>query len=461
MSFREESDSIGTIKVQKDRLWGAQTQRSLQNFKIGGVSERMPIELIHALTLVKKNAAKANMQLKLLDTSKAKAIIQAADEVLDNQWNDHFPLVVWQTGSGTQSNMNVNEVLANRAIQIQGGKPGDKSIHPNDDVNKGQSSNDVFPTAMHIATVKTLHTQLLASLKALIESLNKKSDEFSKIIKIGRTHLMDATPLTLGQEFSGYTSQMQVNLKRLESCMTRLYPLTLGGTAVGTGLNTHPEFAKLVISFIAKETSLPFVPSYNTFATSSGHDDLVELSGLLKTLACSLMKLGNDIRLMASGPRAGLNEVFIPANEPGSSIMPGKVNPTQSEALTMVCAEVIGCDMAVSMGGSQGHFELNVFKPLIIFNILRAIRLLSDACNSFHKHCIQGLKANTEQMKNNVDRSLMLVTALAPHIGYDKAAAIAKAAYQNKTTLREEAIRLAYISPEEFDKLIQAEKMTK
>ena len=461
MSFREESDSIGTIKVPKDRLWGAQTQRSLQNFKIGGTSERMPIELVHALALVKKSAARANTQLNLLDSSKAKAIIQAADEVLKGQWDDHFPLVVWQTGSGTQSNMNVNEVLANRAIQIQGGKLGDKSIHPNDDVNKGQSSNDAFPTAMHISAVKILHIHLLTALKALIESLNKKTDEFSKIIKIGRTHLMDATPLTLGQEFSGYTSQMQVNLKRLENCLTRLYPLTLGGTAVGTGLNAHPDFAKLTISFIAKETSLPFVPSYNSFATSSAHDDLVELSSLLKTLACGLMKLGNDIRLMASGPRAGLNEIFIPTNEPGSSIMPGKVNPTQSEALTMVCAEVIGCDIAVSVGGSQGHFELNVFKPLIIFNILRALRLLSDACNSFNKHCIQGLKANKEQLKQNVDRSLMLVTALVPHIGYDKAATIAKAAYQNKTTLREEAIRSSYISPEEFDSLIQPEKMTK
>ena len=461
MSFREESDSIGTIKVPKDRLWGAQTQRSLQNFKIGGMSERMPIELIHALALVKKSAARANTQLNLLDSSKAKAIIQAADEVLKGQWDDHFPLVVWQTGSGTQSNMNVNEVLANRAIQIQGGEPGDKSIHPNDDVNKGQSSNDVFPTAMHISAVQMLHAHLLTALKALIESLDKKTNEFSKIIKIGRTHLMDATPLTLGQEFSGYTSQMKVHLKRLENCLTRLYPLTLGGTAVGTGLNTHPDFAKIAISFIAKETSYPFVPSYNSFATSSAHDDLVELSSLLKTLACGLMKLGNDIRLMASGPRAGLNEIFIPANEPGSSIMPGKVNPTQSEALTMVCAEVIGCDMAVSVGGSQGHFELNVFKPLIIFNILRELRLLSDACNSFNKNCIQGLKANKEQLKQNVDRSLMLVTALAPHIGYDKAAAIAKAASQNKSTLREEALRSSYISPEEFDNLIQAEKMTK
>ncbi len=461
MSFREESDSIGTIKVPKDRLWGAQTQRSLQNFKIGGMSERMPIELIHALALVKKSAARANTQLNLLDSSKAKAIIQAADEVLKGQWDDHFPLVVWQTGSGTQSNMNVNEVLANRAIQIQGGEPGDKSIHPNDDVNKGQSSNDVFPTAMHISAVQMLHAHLLTALKALIESLDKKTNEFSKIIKIGRTHLMDATPLTLGQEFSGYTSQMKVHLKRLENCLTRLYPLTLGGTAVGTGLNTHPDFAKIAISFIAKETSYPFVPSYNSFATSSAHDDLVELSSLLKTLACGLMKLGNDIRLMASGPRAGLNEIFIPANEPGSSIMPGKVNPTQSEALTMVCAEVIGCDMAVSVGGSQGHFELNVFKPLIIFNILRELRLLSDACNSFNKNCIQGLKANKEQLKQNVDRSLMLITALAPHIGYDKAAAIAKAASQNKSTLREEAIRSSYISPEEFDNLIQAEKMTK
>ena len=459
MSFREESDSIGKIKVPADRLWGAQTQRSLQNFKIGGLSESMPIEIIHALALVKKSSAQANKQLNLLDSSKADAIIQAADEVLKGQWNDHFPLVVWQTGSGTQSNMNVNEVLANRAIQIRGGQPGDKSIHPNDDVNKGQSSNDVFPTAMHISAVKILHSQLLTALKALIESLNKKTSEFSKILKIGRTHLMDATPLTLGQEFSGYASQMKVNLERLENCLKRLYPLTLGGTAVGTGLNAHPNFAKLAISFIAKETKHPFVPSYNTFATSSGHDDLVELSSLLKTLACSLMKLGNDIRLMASGPRAGLNEIFIPANEPGSSIMPGKVNPTQSEALTMVCTEVIGCDTAVSIGGSQGHFELNTFKPLIIFNILRALRLLSDACNSFNKNCIQNLKANKEQLKQNVERSLMLVTALTPHIGYDKAASIVKAAYQNKSTLKEEAVRLAYMSPEEFDRLLHPETM--
>ncbi len=459
MSFREESDSLGVVRILKDRLWGAQTQRSLENFRIGGLSERMPIEVIYALALVKKNAARANEKLSLLSKEKTKAIIQAADEIMQGRWDKHFPLVVWQTGSGTQSNMNVNEVLANRAIQILGGQPGDKSVHPNDDVNKGQSSNDVFPTAMHIVAVSQVHAHLLKSVKNLEESLNSKAKEFADVIKVGRTHLMDATPLSLGQEFSGYAHQLSVNQQRIKDSLSRLYSLTLGGTAVGTGLNAHPDFAKLAISFIAGESGYPFVPVKNRFSASSAHDDLVELSGALKTLACSLMKLANDIRLMSSGPRAGLNELFIPSNEPGSSIMPGKVNPTQSEALTMVCTEVVGCDVAVSIGGANGHFELNVFKPMIIFNVLRSIRLLADASESFRIKCVEGIKANKDQLKQNLERSLMLVTALNPHIGYDKAAQIAKAAYQNGTTLREEALRLGYITAEEFDRIVQPEDM--
>ena len=459
MSFREESDSLGVVHIPKDRLWGAQTQRSLENFRIGGLSERMPIEVIYALALVKKNAARANEKLFLLSKEKTEAIVQAADEIMQGQWDKHFPLVVWQTGSGTQSNMNVNEVLANRAIQILGGQLGDKSVHPNDDVNKGQSSNDVFPTAMHIVAVSQVRAHLLKSVKNLEESLNSKAKEFADVIKVGRTHLMDATPLSLGQEFSGYAHQLVSNRARIKDCLSRLYSLTLGGTAVGTGLNAPPDFAHLVISFIAEESGCPFVPVKNRFSASSAHDDLLELSGALKTLACSLMKLANDIRLMASGPRAGLNELFIPSNEPGSSIMPGKVNPTQSEALTMVCAEVMGCDVAVSIGGASGHFELNVFKPMIIFNILRAIRLLADASESFKINCVDGIKVNKQQLKKNLDRSLMLVTALNPHIGYDKAAQIAKAAYQNGTTLREEALRLGYITAEEFDRIVRPEDM--
>lgn len=459
MSFRKESDSLGVVCIPKDRLWGAQTQRSLENFRIGGRSEKMPIEMIRALALVKKCAARVNGELSLLDNKKVQAIVQAADEVMQGQWDEHFPLVVWQTGSGTQSNMNVNEVIANRAIQILGGQLGDKSVHPNDDVNKCQSSNDVFPTAMHIVVVDQLHTRLLKALNSLEESLCSKAKEFARIIKVGRTHLMDATPIGLDQEFSGYAHQLRSNQLRIKDSLSRLYPLTLGGTAVGTGLNAHPDFANRSIALIAKETRYPFVPVKNRFSSSSAHDDLVELSGVLKTTACSLMKLGNDIRFMASGPRAGLNEIFIPSNEPGSSIMPGKVNPTQSEALTMVCAEVIGCDAAVAIGGASGHFELNVFKPLIIFNMLRAIRLLSDAGDSFQKHCVEDIKANKGQLKRNLDRSLMLVTALNPHIGYDKAAQIAKAAYQNGTTLREEALRLKYITAEEFDRIIQPKNM--
>jgi len=459
MSFRKESDSLGVVCIPEDRLWGAQTQRSLENFSIGGVSERIPLSLIHALAIVKKAAAKANKEFSLLDPDKAKAIIQAADEVIQGQLDNHFPLVVWQTGSGTQSNMNVNEVIANRSIQIMGGCLGDKSVHPNDDVNKGQSSNDVFPTAMHIVAVKEVHSRLMGALKSLEQSIQSKEKEFSNILKVGRTHLMDATPLSLAQEFSGYAHQLAVNRLRLKDCLSRLYYLTLGGTAVGTGLNAHPDFSSKAIAFIAEETGYPFSPSKNFFATSSAHDDLVELSGVLKTIACGLMKLGNDIRLMASGPRAGFNELIIPSNEPGSSIMPGKINPTQSEALTMVCAEVMGCDMAVCVGGSQGHFELNVFKPLIIFNILRSIRLLADASESFKVRCIDGIKANKERLKENIEKSLMLVTALNPYIGYDKAAQIAKEAYKNGTTLRKEALRLGYVSGEDFDRIVQPEEM--
>ena len=459
MSFREESDSLGVVRIPADRLWGAQTQRALKNFSIGGASERLPIECIHALALVKKYASKVNGALGLLSNDKAQVICQSADEVQRGQWDKHFPLVVWQTGSGTQSNMNVNEVIANRAIQIRGGRLGDKSIHPNDDVNKGQSSNDVFPTAMNISAVNQLCQHLQPSLKNLKESLRAKAKEFEPIIKVGRTHLMDATPLSLGQEFSGYADQLAKQEERIQNCLARLYSLALGGTAVGTGLNAHPDFARKVIALIAEETGSAFVPAKNLFSVSSAHDDLVELSGILKAAACSLMKIANDIRLMASGPRAGLSEIVIPANEPGSSIMPGKVNPTQCEALTMICAEVMGCDTAVTIGGASGHFELNVFKPLIIFNILRSIRLLADGSASFRKNCVAGIKANKSQLAKNVDRSLMPVTALNPHIGYDKAAQIAKIAYQEGSTLKQAALKSTYVTEEEFDRYVQPKNM--
>ena len=459
MSFREEVDSLGIVRISQEKMWGAQTQRSLQNFRIGGLGERLPLEMVHALALIKKCASKANAQLSLLEDKISKAIIQAADEIMEGQWDEHFPLVVWQTGSGTQSNMNVNEVVANRAGQILGGQPGDKTVHPNDDVNKCQSSNDVFPTAMHICAVDQISSRLLKSLKKLEGGLADKKEEFSKIIKIGRTHLMDATPLSLAQEFSAYVQQLSSARNRLQDSLSRLYPLALGGTAVGTGLNAHPEFARFAVSFIAEESGYPFVPAENRFSIMAAHDDLVDLSGVLKTTACSLMKLANDIRLMASGPRAGLNEINIPSNEPGSSIMPGKVNPTQCEALTMVCAEVMGCDTTVGLAGSHGHFQLNVFKPVIIFNIIRSIRLLADGCDSFNVHCVKGLKANEEQLRKNRDNSLMLVTALNPYIGYDKAAQIAKAAYKNNTTLKEEALRLGFVTEEEFDRIVQPLKM--
>ena len=448
---------MGEVQVPADRYWGAQTQRSLQNFKIGG--DRFPREMIRALGILKKSAARSNAQLGLLDEDKMLAIAQAADEVIEGKLDDHFPLVVWQTGSGTQTNMNSNEVIANRAIEIRGGKVGDKSIHPNDDVNKAQSSNDTFPTAMHIAVGEQLNKYLLSKLQKLGEALRAKSGEFKNIVKIGRTHLMDATPLTLGQEFSGYTTQLDQAVRRVENLLPFVYPLALGGTAVGTGLNTHPDFAQKAAECIAEETGLHFVSADNKFEALAGHDALVEVSGVLKVIACSLMKIANDIRLMGSGPRCGIGELILPANEPGSSIMPGKVNPTQCEAMTMVCAQVIGNDMAVGVGGANGHFELNVFKPMMVFNVLNSIRLLGDACDSFTDNCVVGIRANEKKIREHLENSLMLVTALNPHIGYDKAAKIAKKAHENGTTLKEEAVNLGFLTAEDFEKKVRPENM--
>jgi len=460
MSFRVEEDSMGKINVPADKYYGAQTARSLENFKIGG--ERMPKELVRALGIIKKASAQVNQELNLLTQEKADLIVKAADEVAGSKLNDHFPLVIWQTGSGTQTNMNANEVIANRAIELSGGKMGSKSpIHPNDDVNKSQSSNDVFPTAMHIAAVEEIHRRLIPTITKLRDTLDKKSKEFSKIIKVGRTHLMDATPLTLGQEFSGYAAMLSSGLDRVSDSLKRLYPLALGGTAVGTGINTHPEFAKKAAEKIAKLTGKPFITAPNKFEALAGHDVMVELSGVLKTIAASLMKIANDIRWMASGPRAGFAEIFIPANEPGSSIMPGKVNPTQSEAMTMVCAQVMGNDVAVTIGGASGNFELNVFKPMIIHNVLQSICLLSDASESFNDHCVIGIEPNEKRIKELLDNSLMLVTALNPVIGYDKAAQIAKKAYQDDSSLKEAAVALGYLTAEEFDKKVRPEDMIK
>lgn len=456
-NYRIEKDSMGEMKVEASRLWGAQTQRSLQNFKIG--KDHFPREMIRALGVLKKSASRANEKLGLLDSKKAKAIQEAASEVIAGKWDSEFPLVVWQTGSGTQTNMNSNEVIANRAIQIMGGEIGDKSIHPNDDVNKAQSSNDTFPTAMHIAVAEQAVLHLLPKLKDLKNSIHKKQKEFEKIVKIGRTHLMDATPLTLGQEFSAYVTQLENGELRVKEALSKVYELALGGTAVGTGLNTHPEFAQLAASYIAEETKLPFVSAPNKFEALAAHDALVQMSGTLKTLACSLMKIANDFRMLGSGPRCGIGELQLPANEPGSSIMPGKVNPTQSEALTMVCAQVIGNDMAVAMGGATGHFELNVFKPLIVFNVLNSLRLLGDACESFMENCVDGVLANEKQIKAHLENSLMLVTALNPHIGYDNAAKIAKSAFERGTTLKEEAVRLGLMDAAQFDQAVKPEEM--
>lgn len=458
MSFRIEKDSMGEVQVPADKYWGAQTQRSLDYFKIGG--EKFPREMIKALGVLKKCAAQANHKLGLLDEKKTKAICTAADEVIAGKLDEHFPLVVWQTGSGTQTNMNANEVIANRACEILGEKMGQgKLIHPNDDVNKAQSSNDTFPTAMHIAVCSEVERRLLPVLGKLAQSLRKKSEEFKAVVKIGRTHLMDATPLTLGQEFSGYYTQVENGIARVKSALTRVYPLALGGTAVGTGLNTHPDFAVLSAKLIAEETKLPFVTAPNKFEALAAHDALVEMSGQLKVIACSMMKIANDVRLMGSGPRSGIAEIILPANEPGSSIMPGKVNPTQCEALTMVAAQVIGNDMAVAVGGATGHFELNVFKPVIVFNVLNSVRLLADACESFAVHCVDGIEANKPFIKRHLENSLMLVTALNPVIGYDNAAKIAKAALKNGTTLKEEAVKLGLLTAEKFDEVVRPEKM--
>lgn len=455
--FRTEKDTMGEVQVPADKFWGAQTQRSTQNFKIGG--DRFPREMIRALGVLKKSAALTNQKLGLLEAKKAELIVKAADEVIAGKLDDHFPLVVWQTGSGTQTNMNANEVIANRAMDMMGVQLPSKEIHPNDDVNKGQSSNDTFPTAMHIAVAEQIHHRLVPMLEKLHKALVSKQEEFKKIVKIGRTHLMDATPLTLGQEFSGYATQVKHSIKRIQNTFPHLHELALGGTAVGTGLNTHPQFAKEAAQAIAKETGLPFASAENKFEALAAHDALVEVSGALNSVAVSLMKIANDIRLLGSGPRCGIGELQLPENEPGSSIMPGKVNPTQSEAMTMVCAQVMGNHVATTIGGATGHFELNVFKPLIVFNVLNSIRLISDACESFTDHCVSGIQANEAQIKKHLDHSLMLVTALNPRIGYDNAAKIAKTAHKNGTTLREEAMNLGLLSGEEFDKIVKPENM--
>ena len=458
MKYRIETDSMGEIKVPSNKYYGAQTARSLMNFKIGG--EKFPREIIRALGILKKAAALTNKELSTLADDKAKFIVKAADEVIEGKLDEHFPLVVWQTGSGTQTNMNANEVISNRAIEMAGGKMGSKKpVHPNDDVNKAQSSNDTFPTAMHIAAVEEIHRRLIPMVTKLRDALKNKSDGFKNIIKIGRTHLMDATPLTLGQEFSGYVQQLTNGLERIDTALPRLYELALGGTAVGTGLNTHPEFAIKAVKNISEITGKPFITGRNKFEGLAAHDALVELSGVLKTLAVSLMKIANDIRMLGSGPRCGIGELNLPANEPGSSIMPGKVNPTQSEAMTMVCAQVMGNDVAVNIGGATGHFELNVFKPVIIYNVLQSIRLIADACESFTDNCVVGIEANEKNINKHLTESLMLVTALNPHIGYDNAAKIAKKAHAEGKTLKEAAIELGLLTEEKFDKFVRPEDM--
>ena len=458
MDYRVETDTMGEIKVPADRYYGAQTARSLMNFRIGG--ERMPRELIRAMGILKKAAALVNMELGLLPKEKGDLIVKAADEVIEGKLDDHFPLVVWQTGSGTQTNMNANEVISNRAIELAGGQMGSKKpVHPNDDVNKAQSSNDTFPTAMHIAPVEEIHRRLIPMVTQLRDTLGKKADEFKDIIKIGRTHLMDATPLTLGQEFSGYAQALTNDLERINDALKRLYPLALGGTAVGTGLNTHPDFAVKAAASIAKLTGHPFVTAPNKFEALAAHDAIVETSGTMKTLACSLMKIANDIRWLASGPRCGIGEISIPANEPGSSIMPGKVNPTQPEAMTMVCTQVMGNDVAVNIGGASGNFELNVYKPVMIYNLLQSIRLLADACEMFNENCAVGIEPNEVNIEKNLTNSLMLVTALNPHVGYDNAAKIAKKAHADNSTLKEAAVALGLLTAEEFDQKVRPEKM--
>jgi fumarate hydratase class II len=455
---RLESDSMGNVAVPDDRLWGAQTQRSLENFRIGG--QRMPAPLIHAYGLLKQAAALANMKLGKLDKKLGKAIVDAAGEVAEGKLDDHFPLVVWQTGSGTQTNMNANEVIANRANEMLGGKRGDKKpIHPNDQVNYGQSSNDSFPTAMHIAAVRQVHDAVLPALDHLAGALEAKAKEFAKIIKIGRTHLQDATPVTLGQEFGGYAQQLRNGIARVNACLPRLYQVAQGGTAVGTGLNAAKGFDKAFVEELKKLTKLPFAPARNKFEGLAAHDALVELSGAYNVLACSLMKIANDIRLLGSGPRSGIGEIHLPENEPGSSIMPGKVNPTQAEALTMVACQVMGNNVAITVAGSNGHLELNVFKPVIIHNLLQSGQLIADSCRSFADNCVVGITANRERIRRQLEQSLMLVTALNPHIGYDNAAKVAKKAHAEGTSLREAAVALKLLTAEQFDKLVRPQDM--
>lgn len=460
MSYRTEHDSIGPVEVPVDKYWAAQTQRSLQNFKIGG--QRMPIEVIRAFAILKKAAAQTNAELGVLAIDKSELIGKVCDEILAGQLDDQFPLVVWQTGSGTQSNMNVNEVVANRGHVVAGGQltDKDKALHPNDDVNKSQSSNDTFPTAMHISAYQILMEVTIPGLKKLRDTLQQKAMAMNEVVKIGRTHFMDATPLTLGQEFSGYVSQIDHGIRAIKHSLAHLSELALGGTAVGTGLNTPAGYAELVAKKIASLSGLPFITAENKFEALAAHDAIVEAHGALKTVACSLMKIGNDIRMLSSGPRSGIGEIVIPANEPGSSIMPGKVNPTQSEALTMAMAQVVGNDVAINVGGMTGHFELNVFKPMMIYNFLMSARLIGDAAVSFNDNCAAGIEPNRKRITEHLNNSLMLVTALNTKIGYDKAAKIAKKAYAEDTTLKVAAVELGYLTADEFDEWVRPEDMT-
>lgn len=460
MKYRIEKDTMGEVKVPSDKYWGAQTERSRNNFKIGAAAS-MPLEIVYGFAYLKKAAAHTNCELGVLSEDKKDLISIVCDEILDGKHDDQFPLVIWQTGSGTQSNMNSNEVIANRAHVINGGnlEDAEKTIHPNDDVNKSQSSNDTFPTGMHIAAYKVIIENTMPGIEQLRDTLEAKSIAFNKVVKIGRTHLMDATPLTLGQEFSGYVSQLNHGLRALDNTLEHLSEIALGGTAVGTGINTPAGYSDLVAQYIADFTELPFVSAENKFEALAAHDAIVESHGALKQLAVSINKIANDIRMLASGPRSGIGEIIIPSNEPGSSIMPGKVNPTQCEAITMICAQVMGNDVAITIGGMQGHYELNVFKPLMAANFLQSARLIGDACVSFDENCAQGIEPNYENLKNNLNNSLMLVTALNTKIGYEKSAKIAKTAHQNGTTLKEESINLGYLTSEEFDEWVRPEDM--
>jgi fumarate hydratase, class II len=458
--MRSETDSFGPIDVPADRYWGAQTERSRQNFRIG--HDRMPMPIVRALAVVKLAAAETNRELGLLDQRRAGAIVGAAREVIDGKLDDHFPLVVWQTGSGTQTNMNLNEVIANRANELLGGELGAKEpVHPNDHVNMSQSSNDSFPTAMHIAAVERIVADLIPALDELCAALHKKETAFAGIVKIGRTHTQDATPLTLGQEFSGYAAQVESGIARLRVAVKDLYPLAQGGTAVGTGLNSKPEFAKAFARHVAKITKLPFTSAANKFEALASNDAYVFAHGAINSVATGLFKIANDIRLLGSGPRSGLGELILPENEPGSSIMPGKVNPTQCEAMTMVCCQVFGNHTTITIAGSQGHFELNVYKPVLAYCMMHSIQLMSDVARSFTEHCVEGIRADEKRIRELMERSLMLVTALAPRIGYDNAAKVAKSAHARGTTLKEEAVRLGFVSSAEFDRLVQPEKMTR